>query len=733
MDVIKNLQSLKRALLLLTIVLIVTQFTLLSSKLPFELAFTQKNVGFFHIYLSKLAQSPSIWLPLLGFILAHIALQVILTLVIYWCIKNLSTIFPQLKSNIFLWGICLWIGVQLLIVLGNIYLFPYSFFSVKLAWLNYNPNALLTFLLIGTAVVSGLFILAFIKSFVRHRGKYLVFLGLVILLYSSHYLYTNFYWTKEFKVSTKPNVIIIITDSLRPQYALAKSKFPNNPYRIENIAAQSAFFNNTFTLLGRSSPGLVAILTGDYPKTTGARFNLIPSQFVRQHSSLSHILTAHDYQTIFMADGRQFISLDPSYGFEQIIAAKGGIYDFIFSFINDTPLSNLILNTRLGEFLFPYNFANRNSYYTYLPNSFVKLVDRKLLNRHPDKPVLMVTALTVAHWPYVWAQQPSLATIGDRYENSVAELDRQFADLMKLLSKRGLLKNSLIVVLSDHGDSLGLPGDRIITTENYLGPKELLNLIPRAPYTTKQGETGQLIGIDTSAGHGTDLLSLTQLNTTLAFYYRNVITPQIFNQRVALIDVTPTILDLLNIKSPVHFDGVSLKPLMFGQQIPELGTRPIFLETEIDIPLIDVTNINEHHSAVSSLIEQYANLYDINLATQQLVLRNDAVNRLLSEKQLGIIQGNYLLAYFPGKNALDTTILNPKSLGLANCYYAFPARANGKENEVFCYRLRPTIPYFVLVNLITKQWQILFTSDTSNNPIFAQLLGKLREFYLGEF
>src|SRR5262249_49800388 len=148
--------------------------------------------------------------------------------------------------------------------------------------------------------------------------------------------------------------------------------------------------------------------------------------------------------------------------------------------------------------------------------TFIRLIDKEL-RPEPNKPVLLVTALTLAHWPYVWARQPQLPTIADRYQESVQTLDKQFKSLYAVLKKKGLLQNSIIIILSDHGDSLGLPGDRIISQSNYQGPPDRLSLITRYSYT-KRAKGQPLMGIDTSAGHGTDLLSLTQLQTTLAFY-----------------------------------------------------------------------------------------------------------------------------------------------------------------------------------------------------------------------
>lgn len=729
MDVSKDLRYLKLTLSLFTIILLFTQFYLLSFKLPFELAFNNKSIGFFTLYLNKLTQNWQLGLPLIYFLLAHVAIQTALTLMIYFTTKQLCYLITRLRGNCLLTGIVLWLVAQFTVFCWNGLRYPYSFFSIKFAFIQFWPQLFFIIALLLTVLLLVLFGIAIASYLMRQQRLAILLVSFGIVAFAFTYWYQQ-RTQAHFRPHHKPNVIIVITDSLQPSYALAASAVKNDPYRIENIAKRSAFFDNAFTLLGRSSPGLVAILTGKYPKNSGARFNLIPTASLRLDNSLTHILKQQGYQTLFLADGRQFINIDDVYGFDQIIAAKGGIYDFIFSFSNDTPLSNLMSNTWLGALLFPYTYANRNAYYTYEPHSFVKLVARKLTNPEPNKPVLLVAALTVAHWPYVWARQPHLGTIAERYENSVTELDQQFSALLRLFKARGLLNNSIVVVLSDHGDSLGIPGDRVINLANFQGDARRLPLIPKAPYTVAPNSRKALIGIDTSAGHGTDLLSLTQLQTTLAFYAPGFIPAKIISERVALIDVTPTLLDLLQIPTRLKFDGLSLKRLIFGIPDPLLSQRSLFLETEIDIPLIDVTKINQHQSAVSALIEQYANLYDIDLTTQQLVLTPAAITRLLTEKQLGVINGDWLLAYFPGKNALDTSVLPRNSSELKNCYYQFPAELNNNRvKTVFCYQLHPTQPYFVLVNLVTHQWRILFNSDLDKDPLFKKMFGLLQGFY----
>ncbi|MBA2655139.1 MAG: sulfatase-like hydrolase/transferase [Gammaproteobacteria bacterium] len=712
---------LKGVFCFLTLLILLLQFYFLSLKLPLDTAYTNKMAGFLTIFLHKLGSNFSLWKPLIAYVLAHIFIQTFLVIIIYWLAKELVKTSHVFERNLFLVGILLWLLCQTSIYLWNGYLFPYSYFSMKLP---HHSPIYLAALIVTTSlllIIVGLVLFRIIVS--KPRGS-IITLVVFFLGWSSLFLYKHYAAIYFFPTTQSPNIILIITDSLRPDYA----KQSDRSIHVKNFIDNAAFFSNSLTLLGRSTPGLVSILTGAYPKNNGARFNLIPQHYLKLENSLSRVLKSQGYQTIFAADGRQFVNINADFGFDQVIAAQSGIYDFIFSLVNDTPLSNLLMNTVIGEILFPYNYANRNSYFTYLPGSFINLVDNRLINKSPGKPVLFIAALTVAHWPYVWAKQPNFESLAERYEDSVIQLDNQFGELLTLLKKRGLLQNSIIITLSDHGDSLGLPGDRITEEQNYRGPTPRLATITRFPYM-KFTPGSALIGMDTSSGHGTDLLSMTQLQTTLAFRSSTGINPQTITQRVALIDVAPTLFDLLGITPKIPFDGVSLRPIMMGGSQLKNFDRPLFLESEIDIPLIDIT-AHRGASTFSRLINKYANLYDIDLTTQQLVLRDTAIAPLLSEKQRGIIEGKWLLVHFPGKNRLQTEVIPSDSPELKNCYYFFPATKNqGKISQMFCYKLSPTMPNFVLVNLETKQWQIFFQNEESQNPTFSLLLNKLKGFY----
>src|SRR5262249_3447625 len=151
----------------------------------------------------------------------------------------------------------------------------------------------------------------------------------------------------------------------------------------------------------------------------------------------------------------RFSNVDATYGFDETHTPRIGASDFLLGFFGDTPLSNLVVNTRAGEWLFPHHYANRADSVIYYPDSFVHRLDRNLTF---SEPTFLAVHLTLAHWPYGWADSGSIphesAMVKGAYEESATRVDRQFGDIMAMLERHGALKNAIVIVLSDHGEGL---------------------------------------------------------------------------------------------------------------------------------------------------------------------------------------------------------------------------------------------------------------------------------------
>lgn len=112
---------------------------------------------------------------------------------------------------------------------------------------------------------------------------------------------------------------------------------------------------------------------------------------------------------------------------------------------------------------------------------------------------------------------------GDRYEGALAYMDSQLARVTDALERAHRLETTAIVVVGDHGESLGEHGEHEHGIFLYEGALHV-PFILRAPG----------------------------------------VAPRRLRGPVSLVDVMPTLLNLLGLESPPSIDGESLVPLLHG-------------------------------------------------------------------------------------------------------------------------------------------------------------------------
>ncbi len=136
-----------------------------------------------------------------------------------------------------------------------------------------------------------------------------------------------------------------------------------------------------------------------------------------------------------------------------------------------------------------------------------------------------------AHAPLNRQRNLHPRTARDAYVGAIGFIDFQLSRVIKFLDERGLLDSTVVVVVGDHGESLGEHGEAshgLFVYESVMR----VPLIIRAPFANMQG--------------------------------RRVRDP------VRIVDVAPTVLDLLGQTAAPATDGKTLVPLMSGA-VRELG------------------------------------------------------------------------------------------------------------------------------------------------------------------
>jgi arylsulfatase A-like enzyme len=116
------------------------------------------------------------------------------------------------------------------------------------------------------------------------------------------------------------------------------------------------------------------------------------------------------------------------------------------------------------------------------------------------------------------------------YDGFIRYCDKQFEDFIAQLTSRNRLKNTVVILSSDHGESF---------EHDYRGHG--------GPYLYEQLTHIPLIIKESEQSEG-----------------------RIINDLIEQIDIPPTILDLANIPVPSWMEGRSLVPLMRGKRLPSI-------------------------------------------------------------------------------------------------------------------------------------------------------------------
>lgn len=425
--------------------------------------------------------------------------------------------------------------------------------------------------------------------------------------------------------SDKPHVIIIGIDSLR--HDETQPGGPTNAANVARFLAGGISFNDATTPLARTFPSWVSILTGRNPHTTGAIINLLPRKLIHTGDTLGDLFRRAGYHTVYSIDETRFSNIDASYGFDETITPPIGASDFLIGWFGDTPLSNLLVNTRVGAVLFPHLYANRGASKLYDPDVHLQRLEARL---DFDRPTFLAMHLTLAHWPFIWRDSVDARGVVARRKIAVEEVDRQFAATLSLLERRGALKNALVIVLSDHGESLGNKED------------SLLSDVPVAGRIYDEHKSPQ--------GHGTDVLSPQQYQVVLGFRCFgkcpiDVPAAKAVASPVSLEDLAPTLQELFSLDSKDSFDGRSLRPLLASQAGAEDGFRGRVRFTESEFNPIGLVGSGGDVSA--SAAAAASEFYAIDPVTDRIEVRERMLGEILSERQYAAFDDDTLLAALP--------------------------------------------------------------------------------------
>jgi choline-sulfatase len=288
-------------------------------------------------------------------------------------------------------------------------------------------------------------------------------------------------------------VILISVDTLRADhlsaYGYRKLQTPN----IDSYAQQGTIFTEVSSQIPLTLPSHTSLFTSTYPFKNGIEENaeLVPAGTV----TLASILRSHGYKTAAFVGSDL---LDRRFGLDQ------GFDEY------DSPF-----NAPSGGASNPYSAGVRRD------GALVLRAARSWLNNHTDQPVFVFIHLFDLHTPYkLQPRTDSSEPNSTGYDAEIAYVDQILGAFERSLVQAGWWRKSLVILLADHGESLGEHGE---SSHGYFNYQSTLHV----PLIVHWPDSAQIY-------------------------------PERVTQPAGLIDVAPTILDALHVPAPPSFDGASL-------------------------------------------------------------------------------------------------------------------------------------------------------------------------------
>lgn len=320
------------------------------------------------------------------------------------------------------------------------------------------------------------------------------------------------------------NVVLIGIDTLRPDhlgcYGYSRATSPN----IDRLAGEGVRFESAISASPWTLPSFATVFTSLYPSQHGA--GSLQTRLRTVFPTLALILLKKGYSTAGIVNnptmGADF-NMDRGFEYHDLPPA---IRERTASGTTDDALAWLDRNSNRPFFLFVHYFdphlpyAPPAPYDTVFSAGYAGPVGRSFDAKTTGTDNLRVYDDIRAMPAEDWNRIVSL------YDGEIAYTDAAVGRLLAGLEQRDLRGNTLVILLSDHGEEFLDHGGMNHGHSLY---DELL----RVPLIVSM--PGRL-----PAG-------------------------QVIEQQVRMLDITPTILDILKIKPESHFEGVSLRPLLAGK------------------------------------------------------------------------------------------------------------------------------------------------------------------------
>jgi arylsulfatase A-like enzyme/cytochrome c-type biogenesis protein CcmH/NrfG len=311
----------------------------------------------------------------------------------------------------------------------------------------------------------------------------------------------------------RPSVLFITIDTLRADHLGCYGYKQIDTPNIDALAADGIRMQRAYTPVPITLPSHTVLFTGTYPMLNGMH-DFSGNRLNPAQPKLASVLKEQGYSTGAVIGAAV---LDSRFGLN-----RG--FDFYYDHFD----FNRLLETNLDQMERPGNVV----------------VDQALswLEKNDRKPFFLWVHIYDPHDPYR-PPPPYSEMYRDRpYDGEIAFADAQVGRLLQFLKRRGLYQKVLIVLTGDHGEGLGEHGER---THGFF----IYNSTLHVPLIFKPVSSGRTV-------------------------VRQAAT---IPSAVSLVDLMPTLLDMLGIATPAGVQGHSFRALLDRKAVE--NSSPLYAES----------------------------------------------------------------------------------------------------------------------------------------------------------
>jgi len=389
----------------------------------------------------------------------------------------------------------------------------------------------------------------------------------------------NFYQNDAGKDPNRPNVVLICCDHLRADWLGCNGHPSIMTPQIDQLSYEGVNFRSAFSECPICVPARRILMTGMGPYSIHMNDNRDLQPFP-EGPKLAEVMTRAGYQT-FAVGKLHTCPQRNRIGFEEVILNEEGrkqgglIMDDYEAFLNDSGYAHLAYTHGLGNNEYGLRISPLPERYTsthWTAQEAMKFIER----RDPTRPFFLHISFDKPHppitppWEYYelyrdikmpepvmgewvkyklptrvkylqirnnyndWKEHPLMIQQSLRgYAAMVTHIDSMIGVFLGTLREHGLLDNTLIIFISDHGDQLFDHGN-LAKGDFFRGSTNIPFIIRPPKHWARKYN-----------------MSLGRVNNTAP---------------VGLMDIMPTILDICGIEIPSSVEGRSLVPLLLDDK-----------------------------------------------------------------------------------------------------------------------------------------------------------------------